>query len=271
MDAMSDSEILAALPVESRMKIDNAFEALSQSLLTDKERIILYRVAHSLKLNPTDTHFSVMAAMHYYLQLYQIIPDKIAKASGVALSDHIATLNAQAEFLVTESKGALIEMVRQTVSDTVSIEISKAAQRMTTERFLTERNKFFVMATAGMTICSLIFGGTGYLYKRSADIANINDAIASAKDANNRADVKIDHFKEVARNEIEAMKKNIGWSATREGRIAKLFFDSGAGLIAATCNSPTWEIQNTAKGKYCVPRRPDLFGGSEDQYGWKIP
>ena len=105
----------------------------------------------------------------------------------------------------------------------------------------------------------------------SADIANINDAIASAKDANNRADVRIDHFKEVARNEIEAMKNNIGWSATREGRIAKLFFDSGAGLIAATCNSPTWEIQNTTKGKYCVPRRRDLFGGSEDQYGWKIP
>jgi hypothetical protein len=129
MPALSDAEILAALPVEARRKIDTAFEALAQSQPSDRERLILYRVAHTLKLNPTDTHFSVLAAMHYYLQLYGMIPDKIVQAGGKiieagnmvdekirtatreTLTEHKETLAAQSDVIAMQTRQDLMKLV----------------------------------------------------------------------------------------------------------------------------------------------------------------
>lgn len=264
MVALTDKEIIEALPAESRHRIDSAFEALAQSQPSDRERLILYRVAHTLKLNPTDTHFSVMAAMHYYLQLYQLIPDKIVQASGSAMADHVSTLKAQADLIVSESKGALIDMVRKSVSETVSDVVSQAAVRISADRVAAERNKFFWLATAATVICALVFGGTGYTLRMTSDAVNVS----SAKE---RADRSIAAAQQMARDEIETARRNSGWVGTSEGRLAKAFFDSGGGLIAARCNSPVWEVVETSGGRYCVPKRRDLFSVDDKQYGWKIP
>jgi hypothetical protein len=79
--AISDKELMEVLPVESRQKIDNTFEALTQALPTDNDKLILYRVAYACKLQPTDTVFSIMAALHYYLRLYEAVPLKIESVS----------------------------------------------------------------------------------------------------------------------------------------------------------------------------------------------
>jgi len=79
VNALSDAEILAALPEEHREKINNAFEGLTQQRPSTRDQAVLYRVVHTLKLNPTDTVFSVLAALHYYLQLYEKIPEKIGE------------------------------------------------------------------------------------------------------------------------------------------------------------------------------------------------
>lgn len=174
MTALTDAQILAALPVESQRKIDSAFEALSQSLPSDKERIILYRVAHTLKLNPTDTHFSVMAALHYYLQLYQTIPNLIVRAGGdvveagksvdaairkatkEAITEHKQALENQAKLVSFDSQKALIEMV------------GKTAQKIAGDSAATERaNSMFWAAVALSVFASLFFCSGLYLGSRS--------------------------------------------------------------------------------------------------------
>jgi hypothetical protein len=86
--ALSESEISALLPDDDKQKINNAFEALSQTMPTPKEQAILYRVAHTLKLSPTDSVFSFLAATHLYYQLYQAMPAKIISA-GDQVADKI--------------------------------------------------------------------------------------------------------------------------------------------------------------------------------------
>lgn len=169
MPALSDAEILAALPVEARRKIDNAFEALSQSLPTDQERLILYRVAHTLKLNPTDTHFSILAAMHYYLQLYGTIPDKIIGAAGKVieagnqvdvairnatretLSEHKETLSAQSNLIAQQTRKDLLGMLGQ------------ATARMADNMATHGRQQSLVQAVGGIALLSSVIYVTALL------------------------------------------------------------------------------------------------------------
>lgn len=271
MTALTDSQILAALPIEAREKIDSAFEALSQSLPSDREKIILYRVAHTLKLNPTDTHFSVMAALHYYLQLYQMIPDKIGRAGVESLKNHSLALKVQAELVMAKSQNTLIETARKSVSEIASTEIARVAEQLAGDVTARERNKFFWLATMAMVVCALVFGGTGYALRMAADSINLSTAIEKVNDANSRADIAIAAAKKKAFDEIVETRKTSGWLGTEEGRLAKRFFELGGGVSAAKCNSPVWDIVDTKDGKYCVPKRRDLIGSDKDKYGWKIP
>lgn len=167
MPALSDEEILAALPSDARKKIDNAFEALSQSQPSDKERLVLYRVANALKLNPTDTHFSILAAMHYYLQLYQIIPDKIVNA-GVeilaagqtidqairnatreTLTEHTEALNAQSRWFT--------EKTRQ---DQIAL-IGNVAHRIAEGTSAHERQKSLTVAIGAIAVLAVVLYGAG--------------------------------------------------------------------------------------------------------------
>lgn len=282
MPALTDAEILAALPVEARQKIDTAFEALSQSLPSDKERIILYRVASTLKLNPTDTHFSVMAAMHYYLQLYQEIPSKIEKASAERLKEFSSSLKNTAAHEM--------EMARDSVISELSKKVGGIAQNIAGDAAAAERDKAFWRAAVGVLACSIIFGGTGYVLRMSAEKLMLVNAAEQIQAANSRADAAVEtatkraeaeiaDFRKMAVNEFAAVRKSAGWAGTEEGLLAKQFFDSGAGLIAVKCSSKKWEIINRPKEpgsekiqKWCVPKSRPLFGwDDEEEHGWKIP
>lgn len=167
MTALTDAEIITALPSESRQKINNAFEALSQSSPSPTEQAILYRVAHTLKLNPTDTVFSFVSALHLYLQLYQEIPAKISKAGGEireagadvdaairkatkeTLTEHAGTLKAQAELLATQNQQALIR------------DVGKIAQRIAGNTAAVERQRSFTWAAGSMTVFGMALFGAG--------------------------------------------------------------------------------------------------------------
>lgn len=162
MSSLSDAEILAALPVESRQKINNAFEALSQSLPSPAEQATLYRVVHTLKLNQTDSVFSFVSALHLYLQLYQTIPDKIAKAGGEirqvgadvdaairkatheTLTEHAGALKVQAELVAAQNQKALIR------------DVGKIAQQIAGNTAAAERHKSFVWAAGSLTLLSMV-------------------------------------------------------------------------------------------------------------------
>lgn len=265
MPALTDAEILAALPVEARQKIDTAFEALSQSLPSDKERIILYRVASTLKLNPTDTHFSVMAALHYYLQLYQEIPEKIERASAERQKEFSSSLkNTAAREMALASDAVIGELSRK---------VADIAQRVAGDAAAAERGKSFYLAVAALAASALIFGGTGYVVRMAADKTSMIVAKNEVTDANARTASAIEKAEKKAASEIEGARKSIGWLGTDEGRLAKQFFDSGAGIIAAKCQGEKWDIKVDKNGQsWCIPKtRPLLGWDNESQYGWKIP
>ncbi len=282
MAALTDAQILAALPVESQRKIDSAFEALSQSLPTDKERIILYRVAHTLKLNPTDTHFSVMAALHYYLQLYQTIPNLIVRAGGEvveagksvdaairkatkeAITEHKQALENQAKLVSFDSQKTLIEMVGKTAQKIAGD--SAAAERANSISRATNWAIFAVLS------CAVIFCMTGYLLRMGVDSVYVGAAQDKVIEANDRSDSAIAAAQKKAALEIEAARLSAGWAGTEKGRLAKKFFEEGDGFIAAKCGGPTWDIVVNEKGTFCVPQMRDFPGfGDGKKYGWKIP
>jgi hypothetical protein len=118
-----------------------------------------------------------------------------------------------------------------------------------------------------MLFCALVFGGTGYLVRMASNEVNLQTAKEQVAAATQRAEAA----EQRAAAQIADLQSSMGWLGSKEGQLAKRFFDSGAGAIAATCNSPVWEVIQGKDGKYCLPKRRDLIGGDGNKYGWKIP
>ncbi|PIX03950.1 MAG: hypothetical protein COZ20_01700 [Gallionellales bacterium CG_4_10_14_3_um_filter_54_96] len=230
MTALTDTEILAALPVESRKKIDSAFEALSQSLPSDKEKIILYRVAHTLKLNPTDTHFSVMAALHYYLQLYQVIPDKIAKAGDEQLKGHINNLKKAAENEMAKARDAVI--------CELSKKVGEIAQQLAGDAATAERNRSFYFAGAAIFSCALIFGGTGYAVRMAADALSINTLKNAVTEANTQADAAVAAAEKKQVTKLSKSEKMAAGLAQKRVARPKHFLIAGGGWLLRNAIRP---------------------------------
>ena len=158
----------------------------------------------------------------------------------------------------------------ETIS-TLSVEVGKIAKQLAGDAATAEKNRSFYFAGAVIFICAIIFGGTGYTVRMAADTLSNNTLKDEVAEANMQADAAVAAAKKKASDDINVAQKNAGWAGTAEGRLAKQFFDSGAGHIAATCDSPVWEIRDLQDGKYCVPNRRPIFRGDENDYGWKIP
>lgn len=134
----------------------------------------------------------------------------------------------------------------------------------------------------GMLVVGMLIGVTGtYLAVTGANAMNMStarDRVAAAEmraetaeaDAKKRADDAIAAITEKSGAAVAAVAARNTWAASTTGQLAKQFFDSGTGLAAATCKSPVWEIKEMKNGKFCVPKRREFFGDSEE-YGWKIP
>jgi F0F1-type ATP synthase membrane subunit b/b' len=157
----------------------------------------------------------------------------------------------------------------------LSAEIGHIAQRIAGDAARAEKANAILTATKwslfGLLISAIIFGGLGYVVRMWADDARLRSANLMVSEAQEKSDQKIASIKQQTREEIELMRKAIGWLGTEKGMLAKRFFDNGGGIHAATCNSPVWQIYKTKDGNYCVPDRRKLFGGDTNLYGWKLP
>ena len=176
--------------------------------------------------------------------------------------------------ILRELPGAVDKEMKRAGAEMISGlsgEVGRIAQRLAGDAVVAERNRAISMAVLALSVSALIFGGTGYTIRMLADKWMIVAAREELKAANSRADTAIANAEKRASMEIEVLRKNSGWVGTENGRLAKKFFDSGAGKVAAHCDSPVWEIVETENGKFCVPLRRPIFGGGPEQYGWKIP
>lgn len=211
MAVLTDAEIRAALPAESRQKIDSAFEALSQSLPSDKERMILYRVAHTLKLNPTDTHFSVMAALHYYLQLYQMIPDRINTTAKETLQNFKDTAEAQA---IASAERVKAELVKAVVAATTEVAAA------------TSRKQMLQWAGVCLTVAFLGVGLFGWYMHSSG----LNEGYQNGRGAGYA--------------ETKDEKAAASWANTPEGQLAFQLAEAGSITALATCDENRgWKLE----------------------------
>jgi len=149
-----------------------------------------------------------------------------------------------------------------------------------------ERKAFVQWVIIGVVACAGVFGSAGYFIKSGLDavaLSNANDQVKEATDrataaqkseavaTESAAAVAVSHIN----TSINELKKNSGWSATDQGRLAKKFFDTGYGEAAAKCLGETWTIKTDLKDvKWCIPTRRgfwDFGEDSEQKFGWKIP
>jgi len=184
----------------------------------------------------------------------------LLKQSQEELTVQLNTLPGAAD---KEMKRAGVEVL-----SLLSQEVSKISQTIAGDAAKAEKGKAIELATkwavAGVLVCAVVFGATGYAIRMTFDAAVM-------RNVKEHAEVMVAEAQRASRDEIEFARRNSGWIGTDEGRLAKRFFDMGAGQIAATCSSPVWEVVDGEGGKYCVPKRRELFGSGKEQYGWKIP
>lgn len=166
-----------------------------------------------------------------------------------------------------------IEIAGKAAITQLTAEVGRIAQRLAGDAAAAEKAHAISFAAkwsaAGVIACAIVFGGAGYGIRMLADETNLNIAREKIEVANERTAAA----EKQAREDVEAVKKSIGWMGTEQGQLAKRFFATGGGEIAARCDSPVWEIVNGIDGKYCIPKRRDLLGlgGDKNKYGWKIP
>lgn len=190
-------------------------------------------------------------------QIQQTTRDVIDSLPGAADRE----MKRAADAAISALSGEVGRVAQQIAGDAAAAENAAAVSRAAR------------WATAGVLVCAIAFGSTGYLFRLAADKVSIAQAAEMVAAANARADAAIAEAEKNTGEEVMAARKSAGWAGTEEGRLAKQFFDSGAGLVAAKCKGEKWEIKTGKDGqKWCVPESRPLFGWkNEKEYGWKIP
>jgi hypothetical protein len=194
-----------------------------------------------------------------------------------SLASTIASLNIAKENLEKQLK-TLPDIADQEIARAskdaitpLANEVSLLAHKLAETSAITNRNKSYWMLSAGIFLCAITFGSTGYLLRMGQDDINVKQSLQKVEEAQQKASQAILLATNKANNAIEVANKNAGWMGTTEGIIAKEFFVNGGGMNAARCNSPVWDVVENKDGKYCIPQRRDIFGGDSKLYGWKIP
>lgn len=186
---------------------------------------------------------------------------------------HIAQLEAIAttEKLIAATATQEMQKAGDATLKALSETVGRIAQQLAGDAAAAEKANAISFATRWVTVgviaCSVVFFGLGYGVRMLSDEINLNTAREKVSEANALAE----SAQAKAESDIAAFRQSMGWLGSQEGQLAKRFFDSGAGAIAANCNQPTWEMVQGSDGKYCIPKRRDLFGGEKERYGWKIP
>lgn len=264
----------AALPPGVPEKIDSVLSALAGSLPSDAERAILYRIAHALKMPPTDTTFSILAALHVYLRMYEQIPGQIGEITEKALGQHKEALNRDAQQIMSDA-------ANKTVNDMAG-QVGKMANQVATSVAGAEKARAVAYATKvgaiGAIVVAVLFGILGYGFRVIIEAEKLNIArearqVAEARsvEAEAKADQAQKNAMEEAEKVIKAANAAAGWAATPQGRLAHRFFVELGGEHTVKCSADTWEIRGNKTEKWCIPKRRDIFGGKVEEYGWRIP
>jgi hypothetical protein len=163
--------------------------------------------------------------------------------------------------------------------------VAEIANKVAGDAAAVERNKSYIRAvgflSALLLVAGLVFGGGGYFLTRASAALIVKIAEKDLADANlllenekNRVDEKIVELEKRSAAETAKNSAAIGWAATRNGRLAKAFFDLGDGEAVATCGGTYLEKQiDNEKKTWCYAKRPELFGGKDNEVKdrWRIP
>ncbi|MDD2742233.1 MAG: hypothetical protein PHV02_08160 [Rhodocyclaceae bacterium] len=145
----------------------------------------------------------------------------------------------------------------------LSTQVGKIAKEIAGDSAAAERHNAFTKAASisvgAVILIGAFFGVSGYYLGEYSAKKKIDEAQAKVT---------------AAEEDVENIRKTAGWAGTKEGKLAKAFFENGWGEKVATCNSPSWKIENVEKDgkpyKQCVLKAPPLFGDAP-KVGWFIP
>jgi hypothetical protein len=133
-----------------------------------------------------------------------------------------------------------------------------------------EERRAIFMAIVGVLVTAFIFGAAGWVLGGWDSRESLLTAQKQAESEKARADAAIEAAKKEAADSIQEIRNTASWTGTKDGILAKRFFDIG-GSVAAKCASKQWDLMVDERGqKWCIPKRRSLIGNDEIS-GWKIP
>lgn len=191
------------------------------------------------------------------------IRDLASRMEGVrtSLNDVEAGIKQTLLFLPAAAEREMDRASKKAIG-IMAAEVSQIAKSIAVDAAASERNRSLGWAGLAVLGCAMIFGATGFLIKTASVKLELEEAAKQVELANSNAQI-----------EIDGVKKSVGWLGTEEGRLARDFFESGAGLVAARCEGEKWDIKKDSAGQgWCIPQARPLLGWKDSKlYGWKIP
>jgi hypothetical protein len=184
-------------------ELDDNFALLVERQPSDKERQRLYRVRDALRIKATDSVWSLLLVLEYYVTLYGEFPAKIATTAREVTNTVRAAAEADAKAAQEKTKLALTEAVRQAAV--------KAANDAATAGLV----KWVSIAVGVVCTIVLIIGLSAYGHGRE----------------NGRA-----VGENVAKRECAALVAASSWANTPDGQLAYALAKSGGLAEVARCS-----------------------------------
>ena len=185
------------------MGVRTAFETLLGRKATDGERQKLYRVRDTLGVRSTDSLWTLLLILEYYLALYEKLPQRIEDAARAAVAHAKATAEAQAKAAAAEVKRALTAGVLATVNHTA--------------RAATVKDILKWVAMTVLTLSIVIVAVGKWAFNRGAEEGQ-------------------DHAARVAMQDRERRDAEASWASTADGRLAYDLAKAGMLHDMVTCS-----------------------------------
>ena len=215
----------------ANLDLRSAYQAWSGQEPTEQQLDELERIATRVRIDPSDSFWSVIVALQYHKDLYQQFPAEIAAAASSIIEDFRHAAGAQAEAASAQAQADLASAVSVVAQD-VAKQVSKKSMYR------------WAAGAAGVIMVALLAVGIGgYIVGHDA-----GKAMGYAS----------------ARNEVAAA----AWSASPAGQAAYQMHRSGALSEITECAGPGWE--KSQNGEWCYPT-PQQKDGQSWTHGWRLP
>ena len=181
---------------------------------------------------------------------------KLPVALQSALSQTVDSLeSAQSDLLIQlkQLPGAADRAMKRAGEEelrVLSSRVADIAQKVAADAAAEKKARAFTQAVVAAVIGALVIGGVGYAAGWGAAALSTRVTKIDAQAAVEAAEMRAEDAEQKARDDVDAVRKASGWAGTAEGLLARRFFASGAGQIAATCAAEKWDIKEGKDGKY---------------------